>query len=174
MRAPARGRDPGGQLTLFDVFELTAAVGVCIVGFQIGYMTWGWLGAIALALGGLGVGVVVGRIPGALTLAFLQRDLRRCDTATLKERLRSQYYLSHFIVPILRRRGEAERDLQEQTLSLLLAESSDERWHAWRTVNLCFPDLAERLRGIDVRGAPQRYQELIQRVRTELGSVRQR
>ena len=174
MRAPARGRDPGGQLTLFDLFELTAAVGGCIVGSQIGYVSWGWLGAIAVALGGLRVGVVVGRIPSALTLAFLQRDLRRCDTATLKERLRSQYYVSHFIVPVLRRRGEAERDLQEQMLSLLLAESSDERWHAWRTVTLCFPDLARRLRGIDVRGAPQRYEEVIDRVRTDLANPRQR
>lgn len=176
MRAPARarGRDPGGQLTVFDIFELTAAVGGCIAGFQTGYVTWGWLGAIAAALGGLCVGVVVGRIPSALTLAFLRRDLQRCDTATLKERLGSQSYVSHFIVPVLRRRGEAERDLQEPMLSLLLAESSDERWHAWRTVNLCFPDLAERLRGNDVRGAPQRYEEVIKRVRTDLDSARQR
>ena len=173
MRAPARGRDPGGELTLFNIFELTAAVGICIVGSQIGYVTWGWLGAIALGLGGLSVGVFVGRIPFALTLALLRRDLRRCDTATLKQRLRSQYYLSHFIVPILRRRGEAERDLQEQALSHLLAQSSDERWHAWRTVNLCFPDLADRLRGIDVRGAPQLYQEVIERVRTDLTNARQ-
>lgn len=174
MRAPARGRDPGGQLTLFDIFELTAAIGICIAGFQIGYMTWGWLGAIALALGGLGAGIIVGRIPYAFALAFLRRDLRRCETVTLKERLRSQYYLSHFIVPILRRRGEAERDLQEQALSHLLAESSDERWHAWRTVNRCFPDPAERLRGIDVRGAPQRYEDVIERVRTDLANARQR
>jgi hypothetical protein len=135
-------------------------------------MTWGWLAAIALALGGLCVGVGVGRIPSALTLAFLARNLRRCDTATLKERLRSQYYLSHFIVPVLRSRGEPDVELKEQTLSLLLSESSDQRWHGWRTVNLCFPDLAERLRGIDVRGAPQRYEELIERVRTELANAR--
>lgn len=174
MRALPRGRDPGGKLTLFDIFEFTAAVGVCIAGFQIGYTTWGWLGAAALALAGLYLGVVLGRIPSVLTVAFLQRDLRRCDTATLKERLRSQYYLSHFIVPVLRRRGEPESELQEQMLSLLLAESSDERWQAWRTVNLCFPDLAERLRGIDVFGTPQRYQEMVERLRQDLANSRQR
>lgn len=173
MRAPRRGRDPGGQLTLFDILELIAPVAVCVAGLQIGYRKWHWLGAIALALGGLYVGLVLGRIPYVLTLAFLQRDLRRCDTATLKERLRSQYYLSHFIVPILRRRGEPESELQEQTLLLLLAESSDKCWHGWRTVNL-FPELAERLRGIDVCGAPQQYQEIVERLRTDLANARQR
>src|SRR5262245_46004113 len=135
MQVASRGRDPGGKLTLFDLVELMAAVGGCVGGLQFGDITRrGWLDAIALGLGGLCVGLVIGRIPSVLTSVFLQRSLRRCETATLKERLRSWYYVSHFIVPVLRRRGEAETELQDHILSLLLAESSDVRWHGWRTV----------------------------------------
>jgi hypothetical protein len=134
-----------------------------------GNATWGWGAAIVLALGGLFIGTAIGRIPQAIALRALSRHLRRCDTATLREKLRSEPYLSHFIVQILRSRGEPETELQERTLLLLLSESKEERWQAWRTVNLCFPDLAVRLRGIEPRKAPQRYEGLVRQLLEDLG-----
>ena len=169
MPAILKGRDPGEKLTLFDVFRMTAAIGGCSAGFVLGYKVGSWPGGIALGFCGLYLGTVIGRIPIALALKFLERDIRRCNTANLREKLTSQPYLSHFIVAELVTRGESERELQDHALSLLLSESGDVRWQGWRTVNLCFPALAESMRGIDVRLPPQRYEQLIQRLRKELG-----
>jgi hypothetical protein len=37
-------------------------------------------------------------------------------------------------------RGEPEAPLRNHSLHMLLSPSVDERWHGWRTLNLCFPE----------------------------------
>ena len=48
-------------------------------------------------------------------------------------------------------RGESLTDLQTHTLDMLVSHEPHRRWHGWRALNLCFPELAERLPDPDAR-----------------------
>lgn len=144
-----KSRDPGGKLSLFDVLTLAAAGGGAILGFQVGYRSFGLpLGTVGAAAGLL-LGFVLARATTALMFHRFIRQLQRTDTTALRGRLENEYFISHLIIGILRARGEPEVELRDHTLRLLLSSSVDERWHGWRTLNLCFPEMAERLAAIN-------------------------
>jgi hypothetical protein len=42
-----------------------------------------------------------------------------------------------------------EAELRDHILHLFLSSSADQRWHAWRTLNLCFPEIGETLANIN-------------------------
>ena len=163
--------DPGGKFTLFALISLIAPAGVCAGASAWGYALLDWPGATALGLVGFIVGLLIGGIPKRIALKSVKRRLNRCDTEALKERLTSQCYMSHLIVPVLQSRGEPQTELQDCILSLLLAQSREVRWSGWRTIHLCFPQLSERLQGIDVTDPPQAYEHLVRHLRAELGHV---
>lgn len=120
-----------------------------MLGFLWGKDAWGWPVAILCSVAGFYLGGVAGRIPIEIGLWSLMRKLHRTDSSVLREKLQSEYFLSHFIVAVLKMRGEPSGELQDHTLRLLLSPSFDERWHGWRTLNLCFPETAEALRDIN-------------------------
>ena len=59
----AGGHDPGGKLTLYDVFAITTAICSGFLGWQWGYRVWGWPTAILAAATAFYLGGAVGRIP---------------------------------------------------------------------------------------------------------------
>jgi hypothetical protein len=128
---------------------LAASFGVGAIGYRVGQRAFG----LSTAIGGAVIGFYLGGIPvrlfTELSLQSLIRKLARTDTPTLRGKLRSEYYLSHFIVGVLMARGESEKELQQYSLRLLVSSSDDERWHAWRTLNMCFPEMAATLKGIN-------------------------
>src|SRR5262245_41938960 len=143
----SRGADPGGQLTLFELLAWVVAGLTAVIAFRLGYEHWRWLGAIPCGLAGLYVGFVLGQLPSKLMMQSLMRTLRKTETPQLWERLHREYFLSHFIVPILQReRNVPDAELQDFTLGLMLSEDRWRSWHGWRTLNIWFPELAEALK----------------------------
>jgi hypothetical protein len=115
------------MLTLFDLFELVTAIGCLSACAIFGYHWIGWVGVIGGGIVGFLAGRVLGRVPYAISLKYLKRDLRRCDTATLRSRLAEQFSISHFIVVELLVRGEPIESFRECAFKLLNSQSSDER-----------------------------------------------
>ena len=156
----ARSYDPGGKLTLFDIIHLACTITGIGLGYRVGQAMGGPV-ALVCALIGFVLGMVIGRIPFALANYYFFRQLRRTDTETLMAQLRATPGASHVIVHVLLERGESPRELMNHILSVLLAPSAEDRWSAWRALNLCFPETAERLQRIDPSGDPDHYREAV-------------
>ncbi len=69
----------------------------------------------------------MGRLPFAIVGYLLRRDFKRCDIATLRSRLDSEYYIAHLIIAELVIRGEPIESFSDYVAGLLSSDSSDRR-----------------------------------------------
>ncbi|RKH39966.1 hypothetical protein D7V93_39930 [Corallococcus llansteffanensis] len=96
-------------------------------------------------LAGWVVGYWVGGLPSFFVGRYLNNDLRRADPASLRQRLKAEYYISHLILAELGRRGEDLARYEEPILQLLRSESGDQRRHGWASLRYFYPTRAEAL-----------------------------
>jgi hypothetical protein len=92
---------------------------------------------------GLFVGGILGRLPFVLSLKLLLRNLRKSSNDDLRERLKSQYFISHLIIAELLVRGEPLETFRETVRAQLASSSPDERQFGLANANIWFPDLIE-------------------------------
>jgi hypothetical protein len=130
-----------GMFTVFDCFQVACPAGGAVGGFILGFRVFGVVGAIAGTVLGLVVGMIVGRLPWMLTLHFLQMDLKRSSTSTLRDRVKRQYYISHLIIAELVTRGEPLETLREVVSAQLNSLSKDECRFGLANAKLWFADL---------------------------------
>jgi hypothetical protein len=133
------------MFTLFHVFELVGALVGFFSGLAFGQKAFGWIGAIVGAGTGFYCGLVLGRLPYAIVSTRLKRKLKRSDTATLKQRLEKEYFISHLIIACLVVRGEPVEQFRDYVFSLLHSDLSDKRQFGWRNLQIWFPELAQRV-----------------------------
>lgn len=96
------------MVTLFDA----AQVGISLLSGMVafGWVTHSWgpcAGVLAAVVAAL-LGWWVGRLPLALSMSLLLRELARASTSTLLGRLEREPYIAHLIVAELARRGAVE------------------------------------------------------------------
>ena len=144
-----KAHDPGGKLTTFHLVAITAAIGCAIAAFILVRRAWGWPFAVLAVPVAFYLGLTIGWIPARVTGARILGELRRASVDELRERLRTQWFLSHYIIPILYARGESLESLKRYTLELMLASDPAQRWQGWRNLNLLFPKDAATFRGPD-------------------------
>jgi hypothetical protein len=132
-------------MTLFDLLHLAAVLAGLFLGGSAGYARFGIIGAVAGSLLGGAVGFLLGNLPFALTCRWMLRSLSRQSTERLRERIASEYYISHLILAELARRGEDLGVDLPVILTLLRSDSPDERRFGFGSLSLWFPDLASRL-----------------------------
>src|SRR5207247_8088906 len=99
-------------------------------------------GALAGGLFGGTLGYCAGRLPYIILRARVLCGLAHESTPRLRERLASQYYISHLILAELIRRGEDIRTDLPILLGMLRSEFWDERRFGFRSLQIAFPDLA--------------------------------
>jgi hypothetical protein len=130
------------MLTVFHLFELVGpAIGVAI-GIDVGHNWLGWIGGTVGAVVGVVLGCVVGRVPFVITMALLKRDLQRCDSATLRSRLESQYYIGDLIIAHLVIRGEPIESFRSYVSGLRSSHSADRRRFGERILRI-WPETVE-------------------------------
>jgi hypothetical protein len=134
-------------MTIFDVFQLTCTFGGMTLGFLMGHRHFGLAGGIVGVVVGMAVGVFVGRLPLALSLWWLKRDLKQSSIAGLKSKLDRQFYLSHLIIAELVVRGEPVESFKSYVLALLHSDAADKRNFGWNNLRIWFPELAEKMEG---------------------------
>lgn len=138
------------MFTIFHLLQLIALVIGLIAGAYYGGNYFGWLGGILGALLGAFAGfAILGRIPFLLSFAILRCDLKQTDTATLKENLKTQFFISHLIIAELVRRGELVEEFRDYIFSLLQSEYFDQRRFGWQNLNIWFPELAAQVETFD-------------------------
>jgi len=115
------------MFTIFHVFELMGPISGVVAGAVAGQRWLGWAGLVLGGVIGLVIGHIVGRIPLAVARALLKRDLERCDVATLRSRLKSEYYISHFIIAQLLIRGEPVESFRDYVAELQDSDFPDRR-----------------------------------------------
>ncbi len=98
------------MFTVFHLFALIATIIGLICGVYIGVKNFSWLNIVVFGLCGTVIGYIVGNIPFLLGLYYLRRNLRKCDTTKLKQRLEKETYISHLILAELNVRKKAEND----------------------------------------------------------------
>jgi hypothetical protein len=163
------GHDPGGRVNFFDVLTVAIAFGVASVTCLAMRDPFGTITA-----------VLVGLLAALLAAFFVQflvhlkfrsfvRELDALSTRDLRERLQTEYFVSHLIIPILLRRDEPVSELREYTLGLLASGAAVERWHGWRSLSLWFPETAAALAGLDPLKPTAEYFERVEALRQSGG-----
>jgi hypothetical protein len=130
------------MFTLFDLLELIGLVAGGITGFLVGVRHFGIGGAIVGTALGAFAGFVVGRLPFVIGLAWVRWDLRCSSVASLRERARGEYYVSHLILAELAIRGEPPESFKDIVLAQLASPQDDVRGFGLTNARVWFPDLA--------------------------------
>ncbi len=134
----------GRPFTLFDAIQLFGPAGGAGAGLTVGYKSFGIAGGIAGALLGLALGAILGRLPLVLATRWIRRDLKRSTTSNLRERIKSEYYLSVWIIAELVVRGEPVESFREAVRAQLDSPNADERRFGLANAEIWFPEMAGR------------------------------
>ena len=132
------------MFTIFHFLELASVLTCLTIGVFLGHGGFGWPGLILGGAVGYFVGRILGRIPLAISLAMLRRDLKRCDASTLRSRLEREYYISHLIIAELLVRGESIESFRDYVSELLRSDSPDKRRFGERNVEI-WPETAQQM-----------------------------
>lgn len=131
------------MFTLLHFLSIIGIVAGLFGGIYIGHNYFGWIGGIGGSLLGACLGYILfGYVPLMLTNALMRREFKRSDVITLKERLKTEYYISHLIIGELVARGEPVADFLDYIFTLLQSDDSDKRRFGWHNLNIWFPELA--------------------------------
>jgi hypothetical protein len=136
------------MFTIFDLSELIGAVAGFGVGVLTGWHWFGWPGVILGGVVGLVAGWIFGRVPFAIAGQFLRRNLARCDNATLRSRLDTEYYIAHIIIAHLVIRGEPIESFRGYVAGLLNSDCPDRRRIGEYVVRV-WPQTAEPIQSTD-------------------------
>jgi hypothetical protein len=151
-------------MTCFDVFHVLIVLAGLFLGGAAGYARFGTIGAVAgCVLGGI-LGFLAGRVPFALALGWTMRGFSRQSTERLRERLASQYYISHVILAELMSRGEDIRVDLPVILALLRSDLFDERRFGFHSLKLAFPEVASRLADYNPADSTESCREKVARI----------
>ncbi|MFY2558730.1 hypothetical protein ACN469_13970 [Corallococcus terminator] len=133
------------MFTAFDMFQVLSLLVGAGVGSVVGHGLLGWMGAVGGVLVGAVVGFCVGGLPSFFVARSLEKDLRRADPESLRQRLGEQYFISHLILAELAVRGEDLAKYEEPILQLLRSDSESQRRHGWASLRYFYPARAEAL-----------------------------
>lgn len=140
-------------MTFFDIFALLGIVGGACLGGFFGGTLMGGLGAVLGALGGGLVGGVLGRLPFALALLGVKKDLDQMSSEALRQELQSGVWtMRHVWMGALAGRGEEVFSALPIVEGMLCSEELAVRHHAGVILDQHFPELLDACGG--VRFAP--------------------
>jgi hypothetical protein len=115
------------MFTIFHLFELMGTIFGIVAGAAVGKAWLGWVGLLLGGVVGFLVGGVLARLPYAISIAVLKRNLQRCDISILRSRLEKEYYISHLIIAQLLIRGEPIESFRDYVAELRRSDSADRR-----------------------------------------------
>ena len=141
------------MFTIFHLLELFGASLGLVTGASLGHERFGWVGGVAGAVIGLFAGLILGRLPFVIGFVVLRGNLKRCDVATLRSRLDSQYFISHLIIAELVVRGEPVESFRDYVFGLVHSDCLDRQAFGEHNRRLWFPD-AEQPSGGSSGSAP--------------------
>ncbi len=135
------------MFTIFDLLRILGAAMGLLLGWSCGHHLLGIPGAIAGACLGLLGGATVGQMPYVWSCRSLFRELERCSSTQLQEQLGTRWFITHFIIAQLLKRGEPVGQFRDHVIRLLRSEYSDRRNIGWTCTRLYFPELERELAG---------------------------
>lgn len=145
--------------TLFDLLEWSLALSLTIWLSNVGQASFGWLGAIGGGVLGFFGGIVLGRVPFAISLAILRLSLKRSSTEKLKSKLNEQYFVSHLLIAEMVGRGEQVEQFWPYVLSQIQSESADRQRFGWHNLNIWFPQFVQRVEDFDPNASTESCRE---------------
>ena len=151
-------------MTCFDLLLIVAVPAGLWLGASTGYARFGTAGAVAGSLLGGVLGYLLGRLPFVLAARWLMTGLSRHSSHRLRERLATEYYVSHLILAELMRRGEDISVDLPAVLALLRSDSPDERRFGFGSLQLAFPELARQLSDFDPADPTEHCREKLARI----------
>jgi uncharacterized protein YggL (DUF469 family) len=158
-----------GYFTLFDVLELT---GLLIGGFyagKYGYASFGYIGGIIGLLVGGFVGLIIFRLPFALSLFFMRRNLEKSSSQELRERLHNgEYYDAHFLLAHLLERGEDVSNEIPLFIDWMKADNELCRQYGWFSLKLVLPEIPSCVNEYNPMDSTEKCRELALRIADEL------
>lgn len=131
-------------MTLFDLLHWCAIGAAVAVGATMGYHQFGIVGAVGGGAAGFVLGYILGRLPLAVMLLLLRRDLRRSSADRLRERINSQYFISHLIMAELASRDEDLEPIRAAVKAQLDSDEEDIRRFGRANAQHWFPDLIDQ------------------------------
>jgi len=152
------------MFTCFHAVQWFAAAFVMVFAAVFCWQSWGWPGGIVGAAAGFFAGVLIGRLPVAISSVILRFQLKRASVEKLKQDLEEQYFVSHLLIAELIRRGEAVQQFWPYVLSLLKSDSDHKRRFGWHNLNIWFPEFAKQLDGFDPHASTETCRERIQTI----------
>jgi hypothetical protein len=131
------------MLTLFHVLPLLGAFAGLAIGIGEGGRLFGMVGAVGGAIIGCYFGFVAGRLPFALGLWAVRRQLAAKSVVELRADLRDpNCFIANVVLLELHRRGEDIRPELSVVLDMLVSEDFGRRGQGWAALSSAFPDMA--------------------------------
>lgn len=137
------------MFTIFHLFRILGLLSGCVFGIRFGFEFYGWRGAIIGSLLGALIGIFIGNLPFFVGTWYLWINLKLSDSSKLKNRLETDFFISHLIIAELVIRGEDTEQFKDYVLNLLQSEYSNQRRFGWHNLNIWFPELAKNLEYYD-------------------------
>ncbi len=131
---------PARLLTLFDLFKFGGALMGAVAASSFGYRTFGWPAAIVAAPLGLIAGAFIGNLPWIATDLLMRYELKRSSSARLKQRLESEFFISHLLIAELVSRGEPLEQFRDYVTGLMRSADPHQRYFGHAVARIWFPD----------------------------------
>lgn len=150
-RPPSLFKPPcsGRAVTIFDFIQVIGIIIGAWIGFKWGRGSFGLFGALGGGGLGLVVGYFVGQVPWYLAWVVFEIALRSASKERLRKRLQTEHFIAHLLIAELIVRGEPVDSFWPYIMSLLQADSFYERYHGWENLNIWFPRIAKEIEGFD-------------------------
>jgi hypothetical protein len=154
-----------GYFTLFDAFEVSGLILGGILGGEYGYANFGYIGGVVGLLVGGFAGLIILRLPFALSLLFMRRNLEKSSSQKLRERLHNgEYYIAHHIIPQLLVQGEDVSDEIPLFIDWMKAETEFCRRCGWVSLKLVLPEIPSCVDEYNPMDSTEKCRELALRI----------
>jgi hypothetical protein len=149
---------------LFDLIHVAGMLGGAGVGLTMGGREFGAAGAVVGGVLGLVVGHVLGIAPWCICWAAFRLSIKRAPTERLRERLKTEYYVSHLLIAEMVVRGEPAESFWPYVLSSLRSDSFAERHSGWKNLNIWFPRMAKQIEGFRPQAPAETCREYVAKI----------
>jgi len=149
--------------TIFDSLSFIVIFSVAVVGARYAYMNFGFVGGLAGAAIGGGIGLFLGRLPYAILSWSIQRYFKNKSSEVIRAYIHKgdHFVITHILLANLMVRGESIIDELPFVLDLMKSDSLNRRQHGWLAFRLSYPELLPKLNGYSPKDAAEKCRSIV-------------